>query len=277
MNEYDNRLVRPLQVVESGSPEASPLLLIHGSGAAGPCWDFMVPALARRHHVIQVDLPGCGKSPTASTYEVPHQAHRVADVLDDLGITTAAVGGHSSGGYVATALAEQRPDLVGSLTLINSGPSMAAELPPPLALRVLLGPPLGGLIWSFRSDSWIRNGLNATAAHPVQIPDEMIAGVSGTSYRTMRAILRCNAAYLNEHTVPQRLARLDLPILVILGDTDRKWSPDLSIEQYRTVSRARIEVLPDVGHVAILEAPERTADLLLEFVAASADAGEHDR
>jgi pimeloyl-ACP methyl ester carboxylesterase len=68
---------------------------------------------------------------------VPAQANRVAAVLDDLGLRRVAVAGHSSGGYVGTALAEQRPDLVGSLALISTGPSLDALLPQPVILRVL--------------------------------------------------------------------------------------------------------------------------------------------
>jgi pimeloyl-ACP methyl ester carboxylesterase len=71
----------------------------------------VVPTLAERHHVIRVDLPGHGQSPPAPSYEVPEQARRVAALLDDLGVRHVTVAGHSSGGYIATALAEQRPDL----------------------------------------------------------------------------------------------------------------------------------------------------------------------
>src|SRR5262249_46795531 len=127
-----------MHVVQDGPRQASPLLLIHGSGASGASWGPMVPMLAEHHHVIRVDLPGCGQSPPARSYEVPAQAIRVAAVLDDLGLRQVAVAGHSSGGYVATALAEQRPDLVGSLTLIGTGPSLDALLPQPLILRLLL-------------------------------------------------------------------------------------------------------------------------------------------
>jgi pimeloyl-ACP methyl ester carboxylesterase len=101
----------------------------------------MVPALAGQHHVIRVDLPGCGQSSPAPSYDVPVQANRVAAVLDDLGLRRVAVAGHSSGGYVGTALAEQRPDLVGALRLISTGPSLDALLPQPVILQVLLGPP----------------------------------------------------------------------------------------------------------------------------------------
>jgi pimeloyl-ACP methyl ester carboxylesterase len=230
----------------------------------------MVPALAGHHHVIRVDLPGCGQSPPPLSYDVPVQAARVADLLDGLGLRRVAVAGHSSGGYVATALAEQRPDLVRSLALISSGPSPDALLRQPYLLRVLLAPPLGPLLWSRRSDAMIRAGIRATATRPVDVPDDLIAGVRSIPYRAMRTVLRRNTAYITERSVPERLAALGVPVLVIFGTADRRWEPS-SAHQYEAVPNARVELLPGVGHIPILEGPQETSKLLLGF------AGDGDR
>ncbi|MBO0785050.1 MAG: alpha/beta hydrolase [Actinobacteria bacterium] len=264
MSENNVQQSHGMHVVHDGPRQAPPLLLIHGSGGTGDGWIPMTPALARDHHVIRVDLPGCGHSPPAPSYDVPAQAGRVAGLLDDLGLERVTVAGHSSGGYVATALAEQRPGLVGALALISSGPSLDALLRQPVILRALLAPPLGPLLWRSRSDAIIRSGINATAAHPVDLPAELIAGVRATTYRTMRTVLARNTAYLAERSVPQRLAALKVPVLVIFGAADRRWDPS-SAHQYDAVPDARVEMLPDVGHLPILEAPEATSKLLLDF------------
>jgi pimeloyl-ACP methyl ester carboxylesterase len=270
MTEYDVEHSHGMHVVHDGSRQAPPLLLIHGSGASGGSWRPMVPALAGHHHVIRVDLPSCGQSPPARSYDVPDQAGRVAALLDDLGLRRVAVVGHSSGGYVATALAEQRPDLVRSLALISTGPSPDAILPQPFLLRVLLAPPLGPLLWSRRSDVMIRSGIRATAARPVDVPDDLIAEVRGITYRTFRTVLHRNAAYITERGVPERLAALEVPVLVIFGTADRRWEPS-SAHQYDAVPNARVELLPGVGHIPLLEAPETTSNLLLGFTATAAD------
>ncbi|MEU8247219.1 alpha/beta hydrolase [Nonomuraea sp. NPDC048916] len=230
----------------------------------------MVPALADHHHVIRVDLPGCGQSPPALSYDVPVQAGRVAAVLDDLGLRQVAAVGHSSGGYTATALAEQRPDLVRSLALISTGPSLDALLPQPLLLRALLAPPLGPLLWPRRSDAMIRRAISATCARPVDIPDDLVADVRGTTYRTFRTVLRRNTAYIAQRGVPDRLAALEVPMLVIFGTADRRWEPS-SAHQYDAVPNARVELLPGVGHIPMFEAPEATSELLLGFTATTAD------
>ncbi|MEU9749469.1 alpha/beta fold hydrolase [Streptomyces niveus] len=257
-----------IHVVHHGPRQAPPLVLIHGSGSSGGSWIPTVPALAERYHVIRVDLPGHGQSPPPPSYDVSEQARRLATLLDEFALRPAVVAGHSSGGYIATALTEQRPDLVRSLALISSGPSPDALLPQPVALRLLIAPPLGPLLWPIRSDAMLRKGMTAVCDRPVDIPDDLVAEARGISYRTFRKVLRHNTAYIAERSVPERLAALDVPALVIFGAADPRWDPS-SAHQYDTVPNARVEQLPDVGHLPMLEAPETTAELLLAFAAAS--------
>ncbi|WP_399894711.1 alpha/beta fold hydrolase [Streptomyces sp. BBFR51] len=266
MSEYDAELSHGMHVVHDGPPQAPPMLLIHGSGASGASWGPVVPALAGRRHVLRVDLPGCGKSPPTKPYDVPVQAGRVAALLDDLGLRSVTVVGHSSGGYVATALAERRPDLVGAIALVSTGPGLDAFLPQPLILRVLLAPPFGPLLWSRRTDAMLRKAIRATAAGPVDVPGDMLDDLRGISYRAFRTVARGNTAYLAERSVPERLAALDVPVLVLFGAADPRWEPS-SAHRYDAVPNARVELLPGVGHLPPLEAPEATGELLLGLAA----------
>ncbi|MFB8350712.1 alpha/beta fold hydrolase [Streptomyces niveus] len=266
MGSYDIKQVHGMHVVRDGPRERPPLALIHGSGASSGFWSPVVPALASRYHVIRVDLPGHGQSPPGSSYDVPEQAGCLAAVLDELELRPVTLAGHSSGGYIATALAEQRPDLVGSLALISSGPSPDALLPQPAVLRALISPPLGPLLWPIRSDAMLRRGMTAACNRPVDIPDDLIAENRRIGYRTFKTVMRRNTAYITERSMPERLADLDIPVLVIFGAADRRWNPS-SARHYETVPDARVEQLPGVGHLPMLEAPETTGELLLDFAA----------
>jgi pimeloyl-ACP methyl ester carboxylesterase len=150
---------------------------------------------------------------------------------------------------------------------ISTGPSLDAFSPQPFILRALLAPPLGPVLWSIRSDAMIRKGISATFARPVDIPGDAIADLRATTYRTMTTVLRRNSAYVAERSVPERLAALEVPLLVIFGAADPRWDPS-SAHQYAAVPNARAETLPGVGHVPMLEAPEATTELLLAFAAA---------
>jgi pimeloyl-ACP methyl ester carboxylesterase len=266
MAEYDADQLQRMHVVFDGPRQAPPLLLIHGSGASGRTWGPVVPALADHHRVVRVDLPGHGQSPPPPSYDVPAQAGRVAALLDELGLRQVTAAGHSSGGYLATALAEQRPDLVSSLALVSSGPSPDALLRQPALLRALSAPPLGRLVWSLRSDAMIRKAMAATFAGPVDVPDDVVADLRGITYRTFSTVLRRNTEYLMERSVPERLTALGVPVLVIFGAADPRWDP-ASAHQYDAVPDVRVEQLPGVGHVPMLEAPAATSKLLLGFAA----------
>ena len=119
-----------------------------------------------RYRVIRVDLLGHGRSASpADGYDIPAQARRVAAALDKLGVSRVTVIGHSSGCTVATALAEQRPDAVAALALIDMGPSPDAKIPESLLFRLLLAPLTGRLLWQLRTEAAIRKG-RAHRVHP---------------------------------------------------------------------------------------------------------------
>lgn len=259
---HSDRTIKGIHVVTDGDPARPPLLLIHGSGATGSTWDPVVSTLAAAHHVVTIDLPGCGRSEPGPRYDVPVQAERVAAVVDELGIASLRVVGHSSGGYVATALMEQRPDLISSAILVSTGPSLPTLLPQPAIIRALTGPIIGPLLWPLRTNGMISGGLASTAALPIEVSDEMIADLRRTSYRTLRAILAANGTYIAQRTVPDRLATLGKPVLVIFGDSDPRWDPG-SAHLYDVVPQCTVEYLPGVGHLAMLEDSARLARLIL--------------
>ncbi|MEV2223612.1 alpha/beta hydrolase [Nocardia vinacea] len=259
----DDTTVHGLHVVIDGDPAAPPLLLIHGSGATGSMWSPVVPSLATAYRVITIDLPGCGRSEPVSTYTVPQQADRTAAVLDELGFRNLKVVGHSSGGYVATALVERRPDLVGELVLVSTGPSHTALLPEPAIIKALASPPFGPLVWAIRTDSMIRRGLAATAAAPITVPDTAVADLRRTTYRAFRAILAANMDYIAAGSVPERLIAAGKPLLVIFGDSDPRWDP-ASANQYEAVPGAKLEYLRGVGHMAMLEDRDALARSILD-------------
>jgi pimeloyl-ACP methyl ester carboxylesterase len=104
----------------------------------------------------------------------------------------------------------------------------------------------------------------------VDIPADMVADLRNITYRAFREVLRRNAGYVAERSVPERLADLDVPVLVIFGASDPRYEPS-SAHQYDAVPNARVEMLPGVGHMPILEAPETTSVLVLGFMATAAD------
>ena len=255
-----------VDVVQDGRPDAPALLLIQNAAAPIALWDPVVPSLAGASRVIRVDLLGHGRSGPAG-YDVAAQARRAGAVLDRLGVNRVTAIGHSSGGSVATALAEQRPGTVAALALINTGPSLDAKLPDPPAARLLNAPLAGRLLWQLKTEATIRKAARTGFTRPVDIPDALIQHMQAMTYRSFTATMRAYRDYIGQRSIPDRLAALGLPVLVIFGADDQRWRSS-SAAAYRDVLGARVELLPGLGHTPIVEDPQTTAKLLLDFAAA---------
>ncbi|MFK8843803.1 alpha/beta fold hydrolase [Streptomyces sp. Ac-502] len=247
-----------LHVRQDGPHDAPALLLLHGSAASLRSWDALVPLLAPLHRVIRIDLPGHGRSPEPSggDYTLPEQGRRIGTALDRLGVRHAIAIGHSSGGYAAAALAEQRPELVTALVLIGTGPSMSAfSAPEPTPFDPAQWPPTDDQIRQFASTGF-RAGY--------EIPHVLVDELRAMSYGALAAAMQASTTYLTERAFPDRLAALGKPLQVLFGDQDRRWRPSSAVD-YRVVPGAEVELLPGCGHTPILEEPVRTAALLLPF------------
>src|SRR5512132_2516482 len=199
----DERFVRlddgDMHVVEDGKPGAPALLLIHGLAASTAWWDPVVPRLAGAYRVIRVDLFGHGRSSSpAGGYDIPTQARRVGAALDRLGAGRVAVIGHSTGGTVATALAEQRPDLVAALALIDTGPSPDAKIPQGLLSRLLPTRFPGRLLWRLKTEATIRKAMRTAFTRPVDIPDAMIQDALGMTHRAFATTGRAPLDYTRQ-------------------------------------------------------------------------------
>jgi len=251
-----------IYVRQDGPRDAPALLLIHGSGSSTHTWDPMVPLLTTSHRVIRIDLLGHGRSdkPADGDYAIPAQGRRAAAALDRLGVEHAIVVGHSSGGYTATALAEQQPDMVTALALINTGPCMDA----------LIAAPEGAIDpaqWPHLTDAQLRQAASTGFSRPgYQPPQQLLDDVRCMTYHTFTTTMQASGAYIQQQPLPERLAPLGTPLLVIYGEDDRRWRSS-SAADYHAVLGAHVEMLPGLGHSPNLEDPPRTAAPLLAFTA----------
>ncbi len=265
-----------LATLVAGDPGAPPVVLLHGLGATKSSWLTVVPALARRHRVLVVDLPGFGgSSKPLGRYDAAFLAGHVDALLDVTGYGRVLLGGNSMGGRVAIEVALRHPERVAGVACLC--PAAAFTRRPVLPVVRLLRPELGILAARLPRRTLI-SGLRDLFADPRRVDDTWFEAAVDDfldTWRSPRArIAFCAAArqiYLDE---PQgdagfwaRLAELAPPTLCVYGARDVLITARFADKVSRCLPTAEVHVWDDCGHVPQIEHPERTQELMLDFFA----------
>ena len=263
-----------LQVLNEGNGQGAPIVLIHCYTCSLHWWDSLAPELSGDHRVVRIDLLGHGGSekPKAG-YGIDEQARGVAEALAERGIERALVVGHSLGGAVATALAEQSPRLTAGVVLLDEAPDSGfGELSSSAKLGYV---PVIGEAISRVADvapaSEVKDEYEQAFAPEFNIssgfddPDQVVEDLREMTYTAYADIREASDDYRDESPLDARLAETGLPLLVVFGAEDQIYDVPESLEAYEDVPEVRTELIPGVGHSPNVEAPERTAKLIADF------------
>lgn len=256
-----------LQVVDNGPRSGPPIVLIHCFTCSIDWWDGMMPLLDRDHRVVAVDLLGHGGSEKPrSGYTIPNQADVVAQALRRLGVRNAEVVGHSLGGSVAVALAQQSPGLVERVMIIDTPPTHKEA---DLGFVAQLGftPVIGEALWQVKPDFAIRKGLEVAFAPGFDVPDAFVKDVGRMTYSSYHDSPDGSDSYTKEEPLDQRMKETGKPLLVIMGAQEQiVEDPAARLAEYRrTVPHAETKLIAGAGHSPNVEKPAETAGLVLRF------------
>jgi pimeloyl-ACP methyl ester carboxylesterase len=265
-----------LQVLDGGNPAGTPIVLVHCYTCSMNWWDDLAPLLEKDHRVIRVDLLGHGGSAKpGSGYSIPDQASAVAEALATLGVVDATVVGHSLGGTVATAIAEQSPQLVSRVVIIDQAPDDSFEhlsLSERAGHLPVIGPALSRLA-QISPDSVVRGQYQQAFAPDFSVsagfenPDQVVDDLGEMTYTAFDESSDAEGDYTAEEPLDARLAAIGVPVLVIFGSEDQIYDAEEALARYRPVPGARTELIDGPGHSPNVETPEQVAPLILAFAA----------
>lgn len=263
-----------IQVLDEGDPRGSPIVLIHGYTTSMHWFEKLAPLLSEKHRVIRVDLLGHGGSEKPGTgYSMEDQATAVALALSELGVENATVVGHSLGATVATALAEQSPELAARVVNLDQAPDDSHE---ELSFTAELGTkPVIGQAMSRLADvapaTVVRDQFKQAFAPGFNMasgfenPDQPVDDLREMTYTAFVDTVDAEGDYSGERPLHERLSSAEIPLLVIFGAEDQIYDADDAIAPYAAIPGAQTQLLPDVGHSPNVEAPEAIAPLILAF------------
>lgn len=228
------------------------VVLIHGAGGNHLHWPHNLRRLSN-HQVYAPDLPGHGKSGGLGEQSVLNYARAVAAWMDAVGIRKAVIAGHSMGGAIAQTLAVEFPKLVNGLILVATGAKLAVNQDLLFKLSTPGGTPAAiDLIVKW---SWMK-----------ETDKKFLEKLSQQLREVRSAVLYGDYLACSKFDLTDRLKKIKAPTLVIAGENDKMTPLDLNRQLESGIRNAQMAVIPEAGHMVMLEQPDRVARVVENFL-----------
>jgi len=251
---------------ESGNgPET--IVFSHGLLMDHSMFDLQRAAFEHRYRVIAYDHRGQGQSAvTASGYDMDTLALDAAALIEALHAAPCHFAGLSMGGFVGMRLAARRPELVRSLTLMNTG----AGKEPALSLlrygflaqlvKVVGTAPFVGIALR---ELFGRTTRNSADPEKRKMLAEWTAKLCSRPRNTAQALM---GVMNRPEFSAQELAAIRCHTLILAGEEDTPQPPRNSEKLAAAIPNARLVRIPGCGHSSSLEAPEAVIAAIAELI-----------
>jgi 3-oxoadipate enol-lactonase len=235
-----------------------PCVLLHAFPFDRRLLSAVATRLGARARILVPDLRGFGDSELGGPYSIADLADDVAQLLDQLGVERAVVGGISLGGYVSLAFAAQhRRRLLG---LVLADTRAAADSPEARAAR--------DQAMALVRSSGVAAYLEAQLSHLLapSASAETREQVRTLGAQRPEAVLAGLEALRDRPDRRAELAAITCPTLILVGAEDEVTPPSEAAAMTTAISRAVLMEIPGAGHLANLEAPIPFAQAISGFL-----------
>ncbi len=239
------------------------LVFLHGVGGAGRIWRPQVEHFECGHQVLAWDAPGYGGRARLDNVSFAALAAQLDRDMEDAGIASAAIVGHSFGGMVAQQLVKDFPHRVKHLVLSGTSPAF--------------GKPDGDFQKKFvaartrpldegRTMADVAAKVAPTLVGetaPASAVEEAIDCMSHVPEETYRAVV----ALITTFDLRANLGEIDRPTLLIAGSEDSTAPPAMMERMAARIPGARFTEMPGAGHLAPMEQPDEFNTIVEAFIA----------
>jgi pimeloyl-ACP methyl ester carboxylesterase len=237
---------------QKGEIETLPVVLIHGAGGSHLYWPSEIRRL-QGFRIFAPDLPGHGKSAGRGQQSIETYAKIITDWLESLGLRRAAFIGHSMGAGIALELALRYPEHVIGLGLIGAG------------ARLRVSPEI--LADAASPTTFHRAVEIITGASFSQFAEARLVELAATRMAETRpAVFYGDFLACDQFDVNGEIQQIHQPVLVVCGAEDRLTPLRYSEFLSKQIPNAQLEVIPQAGHMVMLEQPDTVAAMLSRFL-----------
>jgi 3-oxoadipate enol-lactonase len=246
--------------VEGGGPL---LVFLHGIGGNRGNWRDQLPVFAEDFTAIAWDARGYGGS---DDYEGPLDFAELSGdllrVLDHFKAERAHLCGLSMGGRIAMDFHDRHRDRVASLTLCDTQPGLAqmsAEKRREF-IRLRQEPLRAG-----KTPADIAPGVAQSLVSRSAVPGAFERLVESMAALRAESYLKTIEGSLLYERAPA-LEGIRVPTHIVVGADDTLAPPDVARAMARRIAGARLTIIPEAGHLANLEQPQRFNTAVLGFL-----------
>jgi 3-oxoadipate enol-lactonase len=237
------------------------LVLVHSLAMDRGFWQPVAERLAKNVAVLVYDCRGHGRSDKPpGPYTVELFARDLADLLDHVGWSSAAVAGASMGGCIALAFAAAYPARTTALGLIDTTAWYGAEAPKQWAERgARAGADGMAALVEFQTIRWF--GDKFRAKHP-----EVVQQCVDVFLRNDVPAYQATCAMLGAADLRAALPGLSIPTAIVVGNEDYATPVAMAEALHRAIRNSTLTILEGARHLTPLEAPDRIAGELISLV-----------
>ena len=239
------------------------VVFLHGIGGNRCNWRDQLRRMSASYACFAWDAPGYGDSgESSSPRDFEHFARELTTLLDHIGAAKAHIVGTSMGGHIALSLYRAHPERVATLSLIatNAGMANLSDSERREFVHRRVDPLMRGArpIDIGMSILDVLLGRHATSEVRQHVIESMAA------IRTPSYIDTVNAIVMTDFR--EVLPRISVPTAIVVGAEDRVFPVSESRYLASLIPGSTVQVLPDIGHMLNLEAPDALVETLQRFL-----------
>lgn len=244
--------MKPMSVnfVEAGKGKPGPVIMIHGAGGSTATWFMQTKHLSESLHTVAIDLNGHGATPDRNEEDMARS------YLDDIDEVVSrherpVLCGHSMGGALTQLYALEKPECVCAIVLVGTGARLRVT---PIIFELLKDDfngyveMFGQFVFHEDTDNELRESSKAQVRRcPARV--------------TSRDYELCNS-----FDIMERVAKIELPTLVIVGQGDVMTPPKYSKYLSSKIAGSQLRIIPRAGHGVMLEQPEEFNKTIIDWL-----------